>query len=366
MPGGAEKRASGGNEETASWRHVGDQPGTNLRACFDSSPSLRSLLPLLPFPRGSLESVLSKTVPGDRRFGLLTGCDHPFCLRCIRSWRQKMDTGADIDTVRRCGWDGGWGGGEGGYWGAMPVRQALCITRCCWCTQGGHPQRHVCAARRGPVLWASCHPGLADVPCTQPSMPQLLHASARACRRHARLGARTRAPARVMQLVLPCPGMPPAAACCPAAENAPPRCLPLSAPNQALRTCPVCRTASHYIVPSMVWPSDHEEKERIVAGKRRPRLRGRVGVPHLKSFGSKLSKGGACGSASCWNVAMAVACPWLAASPMLAVFKTVLTHSSVPSLCRLQGQAGLHRWVHSRACPVALRPSLPMRPAACC
>ncbi len=46
-----------------------------------------------------LEPVLSKAAPGDRRFGLLPGCDHPFCLGCIRSWRQKTDSAADVDTV---------------------------------------------------------------------------------------------------------------------------------------------------------------------------------------------------------------------------------------------------------------------------
>lgn len=28
-----------------------------------------------------LEPVLSKAAPGERRFGLLTGCDHPYCLK---------------------------------------------------------------------------------------------------------------------------------------------------------------------------------------------------------------------------------------------------------------------------------------------
>ena len=46
-----------------------------------------------------LEPVLGKATPGERKFGLLTGCDHPFCLRCIREWRQKTDAGADLDTV---------------------------------------------------------------------------------------------------------------------------------------------------------------------------------------------------------------------------------------------------------------------------
>lgn len=37
---------------------------------------------------------------------------------------------------------------------------------------------------------------------------------------------------------------------------------------QALRTCPVCRLTSHYIVPSLTWPTSAEEKEAVVAGGR--------------------------------------------------------------------------------------------------
>jgi E3 ubiquitin-protein ligase makorin len=53
-----------------------------------------------------LEVVLSKPRVGDRRFGLLTGCDHAFCLACIRSWRGHADGGGgglDVDgAVRAC------------------------------------------------------------------------------------------------------------------------------------------------------------------------------------------------------------------------------------------------------------------------
>ena len=38
-------------------------------------------------------------VPG-RRFGLLTGCSHPFCLECIRTWRARIDLPSS--TVRAC------------------------------------------------------------------------------------------------------------------------------------------------------------------------------------------------------------------------------------------------------------------------
>lgn len=46
-----------------------------------------------------LERVLDKEVPGQRRFGLLSGCSHAFCLTCIRGWRGHLDGGADVDGV---------------------------------------------------------------------------------------------------------------------------------------------------------------------------------------------------------------------------------------------------------------------------
>jgi len=35
-------------------------------------------------------------------FGLLDGCDHAFCLECIRGWREKGLEGGASETVRRC------------------------------------------------------------------------------------------------------------------------------------------------------------------------------------------------------------------------------------------------------------------------
>ena len=50
-----------------------------------------------------LEVVLAKARPGERRFGLLEGCDHAFCLACIRGWRSKAGDGAlDVGGVRGC------------------------------------------------------------------------------------------------------------------------------------------------------------------------------------------------------------------------------------------------------------------------
>jgi hypothetical protein len=36
--------------------------------------------------------------------------------------------------------------------------------------------------------------------------------------------------------------------------------------DAALRTCPVCRTTTHFITPSSVWPQTAEEKEEIITG----------------------------------------------------------------------------------------------------
>jgi hypothetical protein len=36
------------------------------------------------------------------RFGLLTGCDHVFCIGCIRSWRKKGTENQGADAVRVC------------------------------------------------------------------------------------------------------------------------------------------------------------------------------------------------------------------------------------------------------------------------
>eukprot|EP00242_Pyramimonas_sp_CCMP2087_P002216 CAMPEP_0198230404 /NCGR_PEP_ID=MMETSP1445-20131203/114643_1 /TAXON_ID=36898 /ORGANISM="Pyramimonas sp., Strain CCMP2087" /LENGTH=298 /DNA_ID=CAMNT_0043910941 /DNA_START=654 /DNA_END=1550 /DNA_ORIENTATION=+ len=38
--------------------------------------------------------------------------------------------------------------------------------------------------------------------------------------------------------------------------------------SQACRACPLCRTKSFYVVPSVTWPQSPEEKERLLAGYR--------------------------------------------------------------------------------------------------
>ena len=45
-----------------------------------------------------LAQVLSKPEPSARKFGLLD-CAHAFCLSCIRDWRSRTESGADVETV---------------------------------------------------------------------------------------------------------------------------------------------------------------------------------------------------------------------------------------------------------------------------
>lgn len=51
-----------------------------------------------------LERVLAKTAASERKFGLLSECDHPFCITCIRFWRNSSPTsGMDVNsTLRAC------------------------------------------------------------------------------------------------------------------------------------------------------------------------------------------------------------------------------------------------------------------------
>ncbi|CAI5511277.1 unnamed protein product [Closterium sp. Naga37s-1] len=55
-----------------------------------------------------LERVLGKARPADRKFGILSHCDHPFCVACIRNWRaagQESGESVPLDldnAVRAC------------------------------------------------------------------------------------------------------------------------------------------------------------------------------------------------------------------------------------------------------------------------
>ncbi|VFR02359.1 unnamed protein product [Cuscuta campestris] len=49
-----------------------------------------------------LERVLSKTTAAERKFGILSECDHPFCISCIRNWRGSSPTsGLDVNSALR-------------------------------------------------------------------------------------------------------------------------------------------------------------------------------------------------------------------------------------------------------------------------
>ncbi|XP_074617315.1 putative E3 ubiquitin-protein ligase makorin-1 [Acropora palmata] len=48
-----------------------------------------------------LEAVRNKENPSDQRFGILTNCNHAFCLSCIRQWRGTSDSSAN-KIVRTC------------------------------------------------------------------------------------------------------------------------------------------------------------------------------------------------------------------------------------------------------------------------
>ncbi|KAK4787721.1 hypothetical protein SAY86_011554 [Trapa natans] len=49
-----------------------------------------------------LEPVLSKTTAAERKFGILSECDHPFCITCIRNWRSSSPIpGMDVNSALR-------------------------------------------------------------------------------------------------------------------------------------------------------------------------------------------------------------------------------------------------------------------------
>lgn len=49
-----------------------------------------------------LDRVLLKPTAAERKFGLLSECDHPFCISCIRNWRSNSPTsGMDINSALR-------------------------------------------------------------------------------------------------------------------------------------------------------------------------------------------------------------------------------------------------------------------------
>lgn len=49
------------------------------------------------------DRVLSKPTTAERKFGLLSECDHPFCISCIRNWRKtSSDSAMDVRLCPVC------------------------------------------------------------------------------------------------------------------------------------------------------------------------------------------------------------------------------------------------------------------------
>lgn len=49
-----------------------------------------------------LEKILSKPTAAERKFGILSECDHPFCVSCIRNWRStSRAAGMDANSALR-------------------------------------------------------------------------------------------------------------------------------------------------------------------------------------------------------------------------------------------------------------------------
>eukprot|EP01137_Pigoraptor_chileana_P018923 Opistho-2@79182 len=77
----------------------------HLRECAEAADSKRRRMAVLQRSAQvecsiCLELVLSKRSAGERRFGILTECTHPFCISCIRNWRGT--SGDAGDATRAC------------------------------------------------------------------------------------------------------------------------------------------------------------------------------------------------------------------------------------------------------------------------
>ena len=79
-----------------SLRSAGETPSCQLQGQPQLGPGCRT--PHSSWAgRAPPAQVVMDKAPEQRRFGLM-GCDHCFCLGCIRSWRSQSS--ADLDTVR--------------------------------------------------------------------------------------------------------------------------------------------------------------------------------------------------------------------------------------------------------------------------
>jgi E3 ubiquitin-protein ligase makorin len=82
-----------------------DERNEHLKACEKKQKNLD----LLKYSQEiecsvCLDRVLSKLTAAERKFGLLSECNHPFCISCIRNWRGSSPTsGMDVNSsLRAC------------------------------------------------------------------------------------------------------------------------------------------------------------------------------------------------------------------------------------------------------------------------
>eukprot|EP00850_Spirogloea_muscicola_P019666 SM000196S05358 [mRNA] locus=s196:10279:14289:- [translate_table: standard] len=82
----------------------GDEQEVHKEACQANQRKLEQLRRSQEVECGvCLERVLSKPRVAERKFGILSGCDHAFCVACIRGWRGATHAtpGMDVDRVVR-------------------------------------------------------------------------------------------------------------------------------------------------------------------------------------------------------------------------------------------------------------------------
>jgi E3 ubiquitin-protein ligase makorin len=85
--------------------HRPDESGLHVELCKKNNRLLEALRKSEDIECGvCLDRVLSKPTAKERRFGLLSDCDHSFCISCIRNWRSTSPTsGMDVNsTLRAC------------------------------------------------------------------------------------------------------------------------------------------------------------------------------------------------------------------------------------------------------------------------
>ncbi|KAF4365533.1 hypothetical protein G4B88_025712 [Cannabis sativa] len=80
-----------------------DEKEEHLRTCEKKHKNLEALKHSQEIECSvCLERVLSKPTAAERKFGLMSECDHPFCISCIRNWRSSSPTsGLDVNSALR-------------------------------------------------------------------------------------------------------------------------------------------------------------------------------------------------------------------------------------------------------------------------